>query len=331
MAKPSTGKKTHLRVLTYNLCFGCMSGDAKVARLDATGAPLAMHCALTGDGDTCLRQAARAIDSARPKPDIVLLQEATRHSVLASYSKTLSAMRGVASKADREESAVYFSPKFTLRARVSGDAGIYPERGRAFQIVVLTRQDNGTTYIVCNVHNGQGWRYGKTNLCKNLSSALDTIKEMPTLTSSSAPPVVVVGGDFNDVSGANFWAGFRPFDKSKISNGKLQHIKVQCSAKPPKSCCDASTSAALSRMHSIADYVMSGVGSPAINKVVKSRKLASDHWPVLARISHAHDKSVAAKQTKHKNKFTHKIEKEIVKLTGQMSKLMGYEVKIVKA
>lgn len=272
--------KNDVVVLTYNVCFGCMSNDVKIAKRDTASQPLARMCAEAGD-DRCLKSVAKAIDSVGPV-DFVLLQEATRHRAIAKASTTLSRMQSVACKVKMEECVTFVSPAYNILQSVHGDlAATSSDGGRAFQVIVCER--DGHTYIVVNCHNGQSDNSGRYNMQTKLSAALDKVSR--NLRISSASTSVLVGGDFNDRGRFNFWedGGFRPFKLAKVHTG-VKNKRVTMSHKPPRTCCDPSGRPGASNAEDIGDYIMGDEAYNVRNVVVRLKAPASDHLPVLARM-----------------------------------------------
>lgn len=291
-----------LKVLTYNICFGCMAAkkDWNVAKWDRTAIDLARLC----ENDQCVENVAASIDTDGPW-DIVALQEATNYEGVQAKSKQLVDMDHVSGIAEKEEIATFVNKyKFTILDSITGDMGDFMggkwhrQAGRAFQLTHLQEIDTGADVIVANMHLGH---FGGIKKLVGTDKVSDTVIKVLVHELSSAvskfsmrsdgPPTVVFAGDFNDGGRFRLWEGFMPFSDSNIEHLKTVMVHTLGEdgnlAIPPPTCCDASNGGQFQprsdgKHYAYGDYIMSN--TTVVNKLQPFTPPASDHRPVAGEV-----------------------------------------------
>lgn len=260
-----------IRVLSYNVCWGCMLGNSK-GMFNSTAKALAEKCMKTKKATSkrhqpCIQTVADHIDYASPDYhlDFVGTQESANWSKLQRSSRVLRKMTAVHHLTSNGvvHLATFYNPKrWRLDAVKVGDLlhtlpdRTKPETGRPYHILYLTDMTAQSTddnkYIVINIHNGhQG---GAKRLIRNLSAnparavTLAGGKELEKQTEKDIYNSVIKGhkfriimmGDFNDGDKDQYYKGLRPFSQSGISELKALQVSSQGIA-PPSTCCTPSS------------------------------------------------------------------------------------------
>ncbi len=244
-----------IKVLTWNVSFGAMSGSEK----DASARPLPLHCKSKGKHSDpynegkiyteCLNNVVNLIDASGSERnyDFIALQEASKWKIMFDNSEELKRAGGYIHHIGKSEEMVTFYDvnKYTLLAVKVGNL---VEGGRPYQILFLQGNDHNF-YIFINLHNGHG--ITKDELQQKLSNNLkDAFKFTGSKTKENILESeqkdnisdiingkvfkVIVAGDFND-DGENYWQELQPFKYTTYSN--LKDILVNAKIKPPNTCC----------------------------------------------------------------------------------------------
>lgn len=277
-----------LHVLTYNVCWECMTGSAS-----GSAGVLGERCGKAGATPTpCLVQAAKNVDATIEQiagPDgvsLVGIQEASRWRDLQKASKFLSGMSVLYDKLHAEEIALFFSSFLDLQWFRLGSVSKRPLQVALFHHRQLPR----SKLLVVHLHNHHGDKGTKEVIQKSLRA----IPELETLVDSLPEDTVILClGDWNDPQGSI--PGFAPFERFRQSPIRKKQVTYMGSL--PKSCC--STKPNDHSRSRVGDYVLSSPpSSPALNKVsltaLKEASQvargvpwlldASDHFPVYATV-----------------------------------------------
>jgi ubiquitin C-terminal hydrolase/endonuclease/exonuclease/phosphatase family metal-dependent hydrolase len=245
-SSPNVSKKS-LNMLTYNVSWGCMTESSS----NRTAVAIATKCAKLGD-NTCAKNIARVInDNKKTGYDFIFLQEASNLDILIENSSVLKNMKHIYNSInviDRKNKntvngssvvSLFYSNDYQLIHSINGNINDdYDPR----PIIIAFFKNNTTNenLIVINFHNAHS--LFKDALEQRISDIIDTSlvnKQITNIESNNW--TVIVGGDFNDHGGYNYWNknrrnnNFKPFNHCKIS--KFKDISVSLKKKPPYSCC----------------------------------------------------------------------------------------------
>jgi hypothetical protein len=275
-------------VLTYNICWGCMT----LSKGDKTGITVVEECIKGSNGNNiCIENLNTTIKNIEEHYkqhainfDFVGLQEATKWEEIAK-NKSLNKMEYVHVKKSSADLITFYNQnKFKLNAVQSGT--IYTD-GRPFIILFLTKIDDNEPYIVINMHNCHG--ITKPVLEKELSKngnngfrvphSMSNIKDVQTQPLTDISDIIqrkdnniIAMGDTNDHNNYKYWNGLKLFGNN-----------VMCPNQPPKSCCITS----LSSHYTYGDYIMANDKfSFALDNEIPPNGVViepiSDHKPVIA-------------------------------------------------
>lgn len=298
-----------IRILTYNVCFGCMSGNDN----DRTAQSLPSNCidTTTGTGTPelkCLNNVKMMIQSADDY-DFIGLQEATNWNMIFDHSKLQSKMGYICSTGGQAEIVTFYDKgKYKALATKCGDLD-KSNGGRPYQITFFENSDASEKFIIINLHNGKGINFHTDNLQRLLSNNIhlgivipndqyytsyqeDNIVNITDILSSFDNCNTIVMGDFNDsryqIPQQNYWEGFKPFNN--VTNPRLsylQNITVKSMSRPIKSCCNTEISNLSNRTyHSIGDYILIDTNKleyTTENQIADgydNTVLTSDHLPI---------------------------------------------------
>ena len=137
-----------IRVLTYNVCFGCMLETDQ----DKTALDLVARCRLKPG--VCLRNVCTnidAVDAPSEAPHLVGLQEASNWPTIHQASRVLREMEPFTGRADREEIAMFISNDFQYLWQGMGQVS-----GRPLQVAKIRHLSTGKVVVVVHVHNNHG-------------------------------------------------------------------------------------------------------------------------------------------------------------------------------
>jgi hypothetical protein len=274
-----------LQVLTYNVCWECMTGSAS-----GSAGVLGRRCGQARKTPTpCLVQAARNVDAvverlARP-PGLAFagIQEASRWPSLQMHSKVLRSMQVLADKHRAEEIALFYASSFEPLWYKLGTVS-----GRPMQVVLFRheRLQGPPQILVVHLHNHHGAKGTK----EVIQAALEDVPGLRQLVDGLLEDTVVLClGDWNDPAGRI--PGFAPF--ARFAQSPLRSKQVTFGGSLPGSCC--STDRHDPSRSSVGDYVLSSLpAAPALNEVSRGALMAasgnagpldaSDHFPVFARV-----------------------------------------------
>jgi hypothetical protein len=241
-----------MNILTWNICFGCMSADANSVN-DRTAQFLAQSCQderiRAGGTHVCLNNIVKHIITSPEEFDFICLQEATNWreiirllkqqtflGVLNKYHNKIGYVHNKVPVNPRnprgpfaEIITIYNKDKYRLHSAKGGNIG--NDDGRPYIIAFFENKIDNDKIIIINLHNKHN--YNKTLLTDDLSINLDiryinpdinTIYEVEDISDNQGNNrqyildnhnnfKVIMAGDFNDTYGSNYWNGFEPFKK----------------------------------------------------------------------------------------------------------------------
>jgi hypothetical protein len=279
-------------VLTYNICFGCMTNKPFANR---TGSAIAKQCS-GEDGNFCFNNLRKTLEKIKKGSngrqfDFIGLQEASKFWFIAQF-QVLNNMNYVHTHSGKEESVIFYNPsRFKLDAV---QCGTISEPGRPYIILYLTKINTNNPFIVINLHNlhnskksGNDKQSLEQELLKNKNKGF-IVKDIGTINNvelqklediskiiTRPNPNIILMGDTNDI-GQNYWTGLNLF-------GSI----VKATKKPPPTCCITSSSA----VHTMSnDYILindrleyNNIGP--IENLIPIREIVvpvSDHLPVVS-------------------------------------------------
>ena len=263
-----------LKILTYNVCFGCMIGSEE----DKSALPLARRCAtsLVQHSPTqCLLQVVRNIDKAADISgglDVIGLQEASAWSEIQLRSRELADKTAIVTKVGQEELVLFVGRTYHVQWSGSGSVS-----GRPLQVVRLRHILSGCCIILVHFHNNH-MEKGTDAL---LQQAIADVVDINSALVNASKCTVICMGDWNDSYEVR--NGFRPFSLC-VSPSNVKNITVSTGGGIPKSCC--STKSKNKHMRFVSDYVLSNKRCqndlPLDLLVDLSYKDASDHYAIRA-------------------------------------------------
>ena len=262
-----------LHVLSYNICWECMSNNADGTIPNGSAAKLGAACVREGVESkltVCGRNVVNTIEDVEKQTplDLVGIQEASHWRELQeeSFLKNLS---HVDFKSADEEIVLFYNPKkLSLIRAMGGDT----EPGRPFQIVLFKGN-----LVVVNLHMGHHQK-SSDSLTKKLSAVLKehlTEKELRDLRKDR----IIMMGDFNDHTIPPLFRKFRPFSHAGISTEvSLLH--------PDISCCDTKITTQKWNGKKPGDYILDSekMISFGVPSTYDRSIIASDHLPVVATL-----------------------------------------------
>ncbi len=263
--KPRMRKEKTISILTYNICWECMTHSRT----------LGASCSIVSDQRTiCAQNVGENIKKATEDYgdlDFIALQEATHHEIIEQDLPTVfSNFASVAHKSGLEEQITYYNKNmYTLWKKITGEF----ESGRPYQILLFKQK-----LILVNLHNGHTATREKMELAlsKGLTAHL-TQDEITSLQSYR----IILAGDFNDHDTA--LRKLAPFSYAGIST----EVSLKISS-PPKTCC---TNPGTAGHTSTIDYILDSNPSRPIKWEIPThyewKKPASDHLPVIGVLPHA--------------------------------------------
>jgi endonuclease/exonuclease/phosphatase family metal-dependent hydrolase len=341
-----------IKVLTYNLCWGCMVAD-KTSKFDNTALPLATTCETlrteNNNQHVCLQNIAIFIDKTCQDYDFIGTQENGNWVELNNASTVLKGMGYVAHLTDNGKVkfvTYYNTNKYTLLGGKAGDLIIAKssEQGRPYQILFLEDNKTKNNIIFVNVHNShnngrkrilENFKALSNGFIANGSTTIDLKSDYGNSDISSLIAnkefEVIMTGDHNDSSTkeSNFHQGIKPFANSTYPNLKDINLSTQKHI-PPKSCCDT-TRAKKNKDFRYGDYILISDNLEFImpNKIPdlnydSSAYPTSDHLPVIAEIKYKSITPVLAKQHGCSSKTLVKQESSVKPVTSINYKLINF-------
>jgi hypothetical protein len=276
MRKERPRKMAVVKVLTYNVCFGCMSGSEE----DKSALPLAKRCAKSAEGSSpnyCLLQVARNIDKAGSLCgglDLIGLQEASAWKELQATSRELAEKTPVDVRVGKEELVLFVGSRYYIQWAGGGEVS-----GRPLQVVLLQDKRGGGYTVVVHFHNNHKEK-GTSDI---LQQSIANVKDVGWALDHAGDCTVICMGDWNDSLKAR--RGFKPFLRCKCSPDTVA-MCVSAASTLPRTCC--STDVYDKNMKFVSDYVLSNrwckneVPVPLLLDMMLHD--ASDHYAVLATI-----------------------------------------------
>jgi len=300
------------RIVTYNLCFGCMSGSSEIAKRDATGGEFARACAekanlTTRDGilvSKCLDHAASNLnDLGADNALFIALQElASQRTVddIVALSKRLSKFKQyIQSSALSPGVHTYICSLVSSDLEVLERSGGDIEPGRGW--LALYCRGRGTHFLLVNLHN----KHGDPTLQKLQSELTRSFRPevMPGLymhLMAGRPIEVYVAGDLNTKPPHDRDVNFKPFaafaaadlmltrHADTATHRKLAEVTV-ASTGTTNTCCNSKlqngqTDVSIERdagYGHIADHILCAPNRTSTYRTSAGRLFeASDHLPV---------------------------------------------------
>lgn len=277
-----------LRVLSYNICWGCMEADKK----DVTGmvGDLGRQCMQKANGGSrtiCARNMGAAIlnyDKQAGGYHLMAFQEASKFDdlglgvTLPNMEKVSNAAKITNSRFDLKETkyafvvSLYSKKKFGQHDAVVRGT-LRSDDGRPFLIILFDKAQ----VVFINMHNCQpGHPVANPSWKKFLLEMEGRLKSLFAEKPERKKYRVILAGDFNDLKGVLATTLRVPW----LGQKKLETVR------PPKSCCTSNLSAPT--VH-FGDYIFDS-GAPSKVRVVpsyNSAKAQSDHRPVEAELGNA--------------------------------------------
>ena len=237
-SSPNVSKKS-LNMLTYNVSWGCMTENP----LNRTAVAIATKCATLGN-NTCAKNIAQVInDNVKTGYNFIFLQEASNLDILIKNSSVLKTMTHIDNSINVLDKSgktigssvvsLFYSNDYQLIHSINGNINDnYDPR----PIIIAFFKNNKTNenLIVINFHNAHS--LFKDALEQRISDIFKNLKLNKTISNiESNNWTVIVGGDFNDHGGYNYWKKFTPF--KYCTTFKFKDISVLLKKMPPHSCC----------------------------------------------------------------------------------------------
>lgn len=172
-----------IRVLTYNLCWGCMASDERSSN-DKTAGKLAMKCYelnKTRRRNVCYENIQKTIDDAINNQNILFDFIATQESeininnITSRYLKVMGYVQHTLAyynKSNVKMITFYNNSRFKLLGATVGDLLYKNETGRPYQILYFKRKYSQKRYIFINLHSPHLNRMNKKLNYKSLTSQL---------------------------------------------------------------------------------------------------------------------------------------------------------------
>jgi len=261
----SLQSKLDIRVLSWNISWEAMTGTI------TSGVTTA--CPRRSTGITiCLENIVSVIDNASQPYDFICLQEAAKWNNIYSLSNRLRVMSHRVTKSGYEEMVTFYDPnKYKLDTgdyEISGHLG---ESGRPLLILFFNNN-----LCVINMHPGHGsdfLRFDRhlVRILSGLYGVNNFIKKLQTYN-------IIMAGDMNmePSTGNTFIILTDPY--FKIPGGRI--LK---SVNHMKTCCNPSLNSSYG-MFGAYDQILTTY-SYIKSEILSPNKLASDHLPIVARIS----------------------------------------------
>ena len=302
-SSPNVSKKS-LNMLTYNVSWGCMTENP----LNRTAVAIATKCATLGN-NTCAKNIAQVInDNVKTGYNFIFLQEASNLDILIKNSSVLKTMTHIDNSInvlDKSGKSIgssvvslFYSNDYQLISSINGNINDnYDPR----PIIIAFFKNNKTNenLIVINFHNAHDLI--KDTLEQRISDIVKNLKLNKTISNiESNNWTVIVGGDFNDHGGYNYWNknrknnNFIPF---KHTTFKFKDISVSLKKMPPHSCCIGKSSIRTNKNKDpfYGDYILFSenihekynidLAVPAKFNYDANKFPTSDHLPVQALCS----------------------------------------------
>jgi len=220
-----------IRVLTYNLCWGCMS-SAEMHQMGKTSDKLALKCydlQKTQRQNVCFENVQKTIDTAIEKQKIFYDFIATQESkininqISSSYLKVMGYVQHTL-KYDNKNTVkmitFYNTARFKLLAASVGDLLYNGETGRPYQILYFRRKYTQKRYIFINLHSPHLKKKNKKLNYKTLTSQLSkniNLGHFPNSNKYAKMEIHMEDGEYfpKQKNISNLLLQFRVIDKKK--------------------------------------------------------------------------------------------------------------------
>jgi len=267
------GTTDALKVLTYNLCWGCMDGNTK----DTTGMQHDLKAKCSSKKSTfrgknlteCAKNMGAGIASyhkAMGGYDFIALQEAKSVDDLQLYARGVKLSSVSYSSSSFALHTLYNEKKFgKYKAAVKGT--LKSSSSRPYHILIFDKVKLIFINMV-NVHPKGGSNKSWKDWPKEVSKRLQLTFNKNTARKKYR---VIIAGDFNDLGG-HLPGGLRlPWN----------HATLNARKPLPRSCCQTKVG---SDNKSPGDYIFDSVGmvKSEVPKLYNKKLPQSDHWPVQA-------------------------------------------------
>lgn len=292
------------RIITYNLCFGCMSGVKNIAYNDNTGGEFAKACAMDENMSDlngtrvskCLLHAAANLNElgARYALFIGLQELANPDTVkhLIEASTYLNDFQVFLHECPLDNGVpTYICALVAPDLRVIEQCGGCVEPGRGWQMLFCEGRD--THFLLVNLHNKHN-DPGLATLKRELDNNYQRMPQLHAHLSNGSPIDVYVVGDLNTKKPYDRKVTLKPFD--------VYNLDVTLKSSGTKNtCCDArlrngnikNVEVERERGHShIADHVLATSDRTAVPTYGGRTYEASDHLPVCVDVECITSKSV---------------------------------------
>ena len=142
----------NIRILTWNVCFGCMSANNN-SKNDKTAQTIALYCEHLHNKlgtNVCLNNVTNLCN--KREYDLISFQEVVNYKIIYNILKNNNPNLNYIKTSGGKESIVtyYNSIKFKLIGIKYGDLGI----GRPYHIIFFKNRINLKNLIYINLHNG---------------------------------------------------------------------------------------------------------------------------------------------------------------------------------
>ncbi|VBB19042.1 endonuclease/exonuclease/phosphatase family protein [Yasminevirus sp. GU-2018] len=308
-----------IKVLTWNVCWGCMSAD-HTSKHDMTAYNLSTKCEndrVTNAGQhVCLPNVVDSIDTFTESYDFVALQEAKNWEDIQNQSNKLKVMGvvhhalyiGPAKNVKVDLVTFYNRNRYRLLALKTGN--VVPGDGRPFHIALFSDLASGERVIFINVHNGHGVsRSALEAKLASFSEGVDVstlpsgpmqgvvkdadkavVLSISKLVEFDKPTTVILAGDLNDHANIGYWRGLNLFSSDPVKN--IQNTLIKSSTEPPKTCCNPWGNGPIrsgkNQEKTLGDYIIASLTHDLSQKTPDNfeydanKKPTSDHLPVEA-------------------------------------------------
>ena len=354
-----------MRLLTWNVCFGCMYSNDK-SKIDRTAQKLALHCEKLNkeqSNNVCLTNVVKVLGD--EVYDFICLQEAANYELIygalnAKKNYYHFVHSGSIIPSGYAEIVTFYQkdtyiPKYGCFADLASVT-----KGRPIQIIFFERKSDGHTIILINLHNKhhsdmKDLERGISNVLYKFTAFLQgkkLIRQEENLNPYDSKNgifekyinnlqnfSVIALGDFNDHGNGNFWKGLCPFKYVVwTTNQSIKNVILGTHNNliPPNTCC-----VGLDRLRDhinvdrmYGDYILteqnkySGtMNYPKIwGEYYQAMKYpTSDHVPVKIEI-HPHSlKPVIEKSLSPQIKYLKLKESKIIRLQNDVSDPQAHE------
>jgi endonuclease/exonuclease/phosphatase family metal-dependent hydrolase len=257
----SNPHKNVLNILSYNISWESMSGAVKSWSLcnNNTDKSNSRHSSVCVNNISNVFDSSNTIDNTL---DFITLQEATDYKKLISESSRLKNMKYEIHKSGLDTIVTFWDSKYKLKKVLKGEF----EKGRPW-MATLFNSISGENLCLVNVHMGH---YDKENQIKNMDKMVLDIKSKLKVKEEikNMKMRYIISGDFN--------YNIKEFGNSK-NYFTLGNTNFYYNKKHILTCCINR------RKHN--DHVIDSLESPIDINIPKVNYMASDHKPILVKIT----------------------------------------------